>query len=140
MAEIRTPAKSAKYYISKQKFLTARHFCLQYSERRDEYSALSRGDISGINYDGMPHGSTVGNPTEAKAIRLEELSRKISLIEQTAIEAGEDIAEWILKSVTSEDVTFYYLKTVMNIPCEKDMYYDRRLSSTRKLTFHGTAL
>lgn len=30
MAEIRTPAKSSKYYISKQKFLTARHFCLQY--------------------------------------------------------------------------------------------------------------
>lgn len=74
----------------------------------------------------MPHDSTVSNPTEAKAIRLDEPSRKIALVEQTAIEAGEDIAEWILKGVTSEDATFYYLKTVMNIPCEKDMYYDRR--------------
>ena len=126
MAEIRTPVKSSKYYISKQKFLTARHFCLQYSEWRDEYKALSSGNISGIDYDGMPHGSTVGNPTEARAIRLEELSRKISLVEQTAIEAGEDIAEWILKGVTSEDATFRYLKMVMGIPCEKDMYYDRR--------------
>ena len=68
-------------------------------------------------------------PTEAQAIRLDELSRKIALVEQTAIEAGEDIAEWILKGVTLEDATFYYLKTFMNIPCEKDMYYDRRLSA-----------
>lgn len=126
MAEIRTPAKNSKYYISKQKFLTARHFCLQYSEWRDEYSALSRGDISGINYDGMPHGSTVGNPTEAKAMRMAELSRKITMVEQTALEAGEEIADWILKGVTSEDATFRYLKMVMSIPCEKDMYYDRR--------------
>lgn len=126
MAEIRTPAKNSKYYISKQKFLTARHFCLQYSEWRDEYKALSSGNISGIDYDGMPHGSTVGNPTEAKAIRLEELSRKIALVEQTAIEAGGEIAEWILKGVTVEGATFNYLKMTEGIPCERDMYYDRR--------------
>lgn len=99
MAEIRTPAKSSNYYIPKQKLLTARHLFLQYSEWRDEYKALSNGNISGINYDGMPHDSTVSNPTEAKAIRLDELSRKIALVVQTAIEAGENIAEWILKGV-----------------------------------------
>lgn len=126
MADIRTPAKSSKYYISKQKFLTARHFCLQYGEWLDEYRALESGSISGINYDGMPHSSTVGRPTEARAIRMAELSRKIELVEQTAVEAGEDIAKWLLKGVTSEDATFRYLKMVMGIPCEKAMYYDRR--------------
>ena len=126
MADYWFPTKNSKYYISKQKYLTARHFCLQYSEWQDEYNALSNGSISGIDYDGMPHGSSVGDPTQAKAMRMAELSRKISLVEQTATEAGEDIAEWILKGVTIEDATFNYLKMVMGIPCEKDMYYERR--------------
>lgn len=126
MPNIRTPAKSSKYYISKQKFLTARHFCLQYNEWRDEYRVLAGGGISGISSDGMPHGSNVSNPTELKAVRMAELSKKISLVECTALEAGEDIAEWVLKGVTSEDASFNYLKTVMGLPCEKDMYYDRR--------------
>ena len=34
--------------------------------------------------------------------------------------------QYLLKAVTEENVTFKYLKTVMNIPCEKDMFYDRR--------------
>jgi hypothetical protein len=126
MADYWLPTKNSKYYISKQKYLTARHFCLQYSEWLDEYNALSSGSISGINYDGMPHGSGSGNPTEAKAIRMAELSSKIEMVEQTAIEAGGEIAEWILKGVTIESATFNYLKMVTGIPCERDMYYERR--------------
>lgn len=126
MPNIRTPAKNSKYYISKQKFLTARHYCLQYNEWRDEYGMLVGGGISGVSYDDMPHGSNLANPTELKAMRMAELSEKIALVERTALEAGEDIAEWVLKGVTSEDATFHYLKTVMGLPCEKDMYYDRR--------------
>lgn len=126
MADIWLPTKNSKYYISKQKYLTARHFCLQYSEWCDEYSTLASGSISAINYNGMPHGSGSGNPTEVKAIRMAELSRKIATVEETAREAGGEIAEWILKGVTIENATFNYLKMVTGIPCERDMYYERR--------------
>ena len=93
---------------------------------KDEYTTLSRQGISGVEYDGMPHGSDVGNPTEHVGIRLAELKTKMETIERTAEETDPVLAKYILKAVTNEDVTFNYLKQFMDIPCEKDMYYDRR--------------
>ena len=57
---------------------------------------------------------------------MAELSKKIATVEETAKEAGGEIAEWILKGVTIENATFNYLKMVTGIPCERDMYYERR--------------
>ena len=119
-------SKKNKYWISKHRFYEISHYCLQYNEWKDEYTTLSRQGISGVEYDGMPHGSDVGNPTEHAGIRLAELKTKMETIERTAEETDPVLAKYILKAVTNEDVTFNYLKQFMNIPCEKDMYYDRR--------------
>ena len=48
------------------------------------------------------------------------------MVEQAAIDSDPAIAEYILKAVTEDGITFNYLKNVMGIPCERDMYYDRR--------------
>lgn len=119
-------SKKNKYWISKHRFYEISHYCLQYNEWKDEYTTLSRQGISGVEYDGMPHGSDVGNPTEHAGIRLAELKTKMETIERTAEETDPVLAKYILKAVTNEDVTFNYLKQFMDIPCEKDMYYDRR--------------
>ena len=119
-------SKKNKYWISKHRFYEISHHCLQYNEWKDEYTTLSRQGISGVEYDGMPHGSDVGNPTEHAGIRLAELKTKMETIERTAEETDPVLAKYILKAVTNEDVTFNYLKQFMDIPCEKDMYYDRR--------------
>ena len=42
------------------------------------------------------------------------------------IDADQDLYQYLLKAVTSEDVTYRYLKMIMRIPCGKKMYYDRR--------------
>ena len=126
MADIWAPTKKSKYWIPRQRYLTVIHYCLQYSEWQEEYADLASGSVSGINYNGMPHGSGSGNPTEVKAIRMAELSKKIATVEETAKEAGGEISEWILKGVTIENATFNYLKMVTGIPCERDMYYERR--------------
>ena len=49
---------------------------------------------------------------------------RINLIEQTAHEADSYLYEYIIKGVT-EGKSYTYLKTVMGIPCGRDMYYDR---------------
>lgn len=54
------------------------------------------------------------------------LEQNCRLIEQTAIEADSDIYQHIFKAVTEEDVTFQYLKMIMEILCERKMYYDRQ--------------
>ena len=47
-------------------------------------------------------------------------------MEKTAEDADRVLSSYILAAVTNEDVTYNYLKMVMGIPCERDMYYDRR--------------
>ncbi|WP_243157991.1 hypothetical protein [Aminipila terrae] len=51
---------------------------------------------------------------------------KCEIIEQTAIEADPELYSWILKAVTTERVTYNYLKMNLNMPCGRKMYYDRR--------------
>ena len=54
------------------------------------------------------------------------LEKNCRLIEQTALEADPDIYQYLLKAVTQEGVTFWYLKKIMDMPCGRTMYYDRR--------------
>lgn len=119
-------SKKNKYWISKHRFLEISHHCMQYNEWKDEYRTLESQLLKGVEYDGMPHGTDVGNPTEIVGMRMAELKTKIERVENVAKEADPVLAKYILKAVTNEDVTFNYLKQFMDIPCEKDMYYDRR--------------
>lgn len=117
---------SGKYKLSKHEFYVVYHYALQYSKWKEEYEALA-DTLIGLRYD-IEKVQTTGeyDPTAAAGERREELSKKMELIEKTAIEADPDIYQYIIKAVTDEHITFNYLKTVMNIPCERDMYYDRR--------------
>ena len=126
MGQIRIPKEGGKYWLPKQRFLTVYHYCLQYPEWEDEYNALrSAIGVSGVNYDGMPHGSGTGDPVSSDAIRLADLDARMKQIRDTIMEVAPEIALWLLKGVT-EDRPFWYLHDVMRMPCEKDMYYDRR--------------
>lgn len=119
-------SKKNKYWISKHRFYELSHYCMQYNEWKDEYKTLATQSIKGVAYDGMPHGTDVSNPTETIGMRMVELKNKMEVIEKTAEETDPILAKYILKAVTNEDVTFNYLKQFMDMPCEKDMYYDRR--------------
>lgn len=116
-----------KYWISKHRFYEISHHCYQYDEWKDELRRLRQDiGVKAVNMDGMPHGTEVGRPTESIAVRICDLEDKIKMVEQAAIDSDPEIAEFILKAVTEDGITFNYLKNVMGIPCERDMYYDRR--------------
>lgn len=119
-------SKKNKYWISKHRFYEIQHMCYQYQEWKDEYRTLSEQTVSGVDYDGMPHGSNVSDPTGNAGEKLAELARKIALVEETAIEADPLIAKYILKSVTDENVTYEYLDSIMNIPCSRNTYFSKR--------------
>jgi hypothetical protein len=46
------------------------------------------------------------------------------MVEKAAMNADKDLFVYILKAVT-EDLSYNYLKSRLEIPCGKDMYYDR---------------
>lgn len=112
--------------MTKSEYLSAYYFALRYEEWKSEYESLA--DTSkAITYSDMPKGSlNVSSPTERAAIRRAELLHKIELIEQTALEASGDLYQYLIKAVTNEDVYYHHLKTIMDIPCGKDLYYEIR--------------
>ena len=120
-------SKKNPYWISKHRYYEICHFCFQYQEWRDEYNTLSSGGVKGVDYDKPPADpNAIGDSTANIATRMAYLRSKMELVENTAKEADPVIAKYILRGVTMEDATFNYLKRIMNMPCERDMYYDRR--------------
>lgn len=47
------------------------------------------------------------------------------MVEQSAIESDPVLGPYVLASVT-EGLTFVELKSMYDIPCERDMFYNRR--------------
>lgn len=93
-------SKNNKYWISKHRYYELKHFCLQYPEWQKEHSTTKR------------------ELTKNHCLEL------ITLIEETAREADQYLYDYIIKGV-AEGRSYTYLKTVLGIPCGKDMYYDR---------------
>ena len=114
-----------KYWISRHRYYELKHFCLQYPIWKKAYATLDELCISAANleivtaYSGFP-----GDPTAKCSIAKVYYSDRINMIEKAAVAADKELCAYILKAVT-EDLSYTYLKTRLNIPCSKDTYYDR---------------
>jgi hypothetical protein len=97
---------------------------LQYPFWKRTYAALLDLSIASSKLTGMPSGGSVSDVTYKSATRRSHYAEKIKLVEDTAKEADPYLYEYILKAVT-EELSYTYLKTKMQIPCGRDMYYDR---------------
>lgn len=114
-----------KYYIDKHRYYELKHFCLQYKEWKKAYELCNDSIIFTANVSNTPCCAAMPSDLTAKyAIRQAEYASKIQMIEQAALEADEFLYKYILKAVT-EGLSYTYLKSSMEIPCGKDMYYDR---------------
>lgn len=113
-----------KYYIDKHRHYELKHFCLQYPNWKQTYLALDEPHISISSIDRIPSGNLPGDPTGMRAVVKAQLYERINMIERVAKEADGYLWNYILKAVT-ENLSFTYLKTTLDIPCGKDLYYDR---------------
>ncbi|MBS5955375.1 MAG: hypothetical protein KIC73_00530 [Clostridiales bacterium] len=118
------PLNQSKYGISKNRFWELYYWCLQYGEWKDELK-YKTNTVGSMEITDMPTSHNGGDATQELAMRRVMLEQNCRLIEQTAIEADSDIYQYLLKAVT-EDVPYWYLDMIMNIPCSRNTYYDRR--------------
>lgn len=105
-------SKKHPYHISKHRYYELKHFCLQYPEWKKEYNAIL-----------LEMDDTFFDPTGEKAARRKILSDKINMVESCAKEVDEILAKYLFFAVTN-DASYTYLRTVMNIPCCKGVYYE----------------
>ena len=113
-----------KYWISKHRHYELKHFCLQYGDWKRSYINCNESIIFASSVDRMPSGNLHSDLTAKYATKRAYYSERIQLIERAAREADEFLYPYILKAVT-EGLSYTYLKARLDIPCGKDMYYDR---------------
>lgn len=109
-------SKNNPYHLSKHRYLELKHFCLQYPE----WVYVDHGRSGSV----IKPCADISKPTENEALLRYEYAMKRKLIEDTCKEADHDIWRYLLVAVT-QDRAYPYLQTVMDIPCGRDMYYDR---------------
>lgn len=116
---------SGKYKISRKALNYAKWYSLNYPDWLEQYNSL-KDSVRAISYDGMPTGKGQASDATMKlATKRAELRDKMLKVEHAASEAGGDIAEFILKSVIFENMTFEDMKAI-GLPCERTMFYERR--------------
>lgn len=114
-----------KYYIDKHRYYELKHFCLQYKHWKKEYASCNESIIFAAQLDRLPSSNNVPSDITAKyALQKIFYSERIKLIEDVARKADAFLYPYILKAVT-EGLSYTYLKAKLDIPCGRDMYYDR---------------
>lgn len=116
-------SEKSKYYISPHRYLELRHFCLQYKEWEaalKETNYVSSMSVRPVTRHDRRRKDMTGNT----AARRAQLSLYMKMVKDTCFESDESIGKWLFLGVT-RGVAFRSLKTLYEIPCEKDMYYDR---------------
>lgn len=113
-----------KYWVEKHRYYELKHFCLQYPLWRKTYLALDGFGRKPSDLMIFVHTNEPSDPTAKCAMAKAFYSERIAMIERIAVQADPDLADYILKAVT-EELSYDYLKTRLDIPCSKDTYYDR---------------
>lgn len=117
-------SEKSKYYIDKHRYYELKHFCLQYGEWKKAYAACNESIIFASKFEREPSSNVPSDITAKYAIKRAYYEGRIRIVEKAAMEADEFLYQYILKAVT-EELSYTYLKTKLNIPCGRDMYYDR---------------
>lgn len=126
MATVIRPEISVKnkYWIDKHRHYELKHFCLQYPMWKKAYAEA----VSSCTYllDAERASSTgVHSDLTAKyAMKKAYYSDRIKLVERIAMETDDYLYGYILKAVT-EGLSYTHLKARLEIPCGRDMFYDR---------------
>ena len=116
-------SKKNKYWIDKNRFYELKYFCLQYPLWKYAYETLDGMRISSFDLTGIKASKAtdiLGSIMDERSLYL----GRMKLIEKTAREADPYLASYIFKAVT-EGLSFTYLQSRLEIPCGRDMYYDR---------------
>lgn len=113
-----------KYYIDKHRYYELKHFCMQYNEWKKAYASCNESIIVASKFEKESTSNIPSDITARYAIKRAYYAGRIKIVEKAAMDADEFLYPYILKAV-SEGLSYTYLKSRLDIPCGRDMYYDR---------------
>lgn len=116
-------SRKNKYWISKNRHYELKYFCLQYPSWKKECNFIDSISLTYVTQDRIIDNK-ITDLTANCAIRKAYYTDMIRVVEKAANDTDEDLRWYILKGVT-EGLSYNILKARFNIPCGRDMYYDR---------------
>ena len=117
-------SKKNKYWIDKRRYYELKYFCLQYPLWKSAYELLDGFTLYSYDLTSVKRSNLPGDPTGQRVKERSIYFERMELVKQAAFATDTDLSDYIIKAVT-EDLSFEYLKTQLNIPCSRDTYYDR---------------
>lgn len=125
MSEIRPElSKKNKYWIDRHRHYELKHFCMQYPEWKRKYASYKNAGPTLSTIEKVYSTNIPSDLTSKIAICKAYYSEKIEMVERAAKDADGLIWDYILKAVT-EGLSYTYLRTILKMPCSRDIYYDR---------------
>lgn len=114
-----------KYWIEKHRYYELKHFCLQYKYWKKLCVALDNSTLSPLDLERALSRTNFRDDKIARiAVAKAYYNDNIKLVEDMSVRADKELSSYILKSVT-EEVSYNTLKLRYEIPCGRDMFYDR---------------
>ena len=95
-----------------------------YENIRKSTEKFLRRSVSSSTFDRIPSSNHLSDPTSKVVIMKDYYLERIEMIERSAMDADVYLYDYILKAVTG-GLSYTYLKLKLDIPCGKDMFYDR---------------
>lgn len=130
-------SKKNKYWIDRHRYYELMHFCLQYPLWKKAYLSFDGLSRQPMDSELSFKNRSCGDPTANCAVSRAFYQERMEMVEQTAIKTDPDLAGYIIKAVT-EGRSYNNLKSRLEIPCSRDIYYEmyrrffRLLSEVRK--------
>ena len=115
--------QKSPYWIDRHRYYELKHFCLQYPSWKKSLSELNGTLFDSLAANDKVCTNSLSDPTAKAAEKKIFYSDRLEMVEETAVEAAEDISEYILKGVT-EELSYDILRVRFGIPCCKEKYYE----------------
>lgn len=124
VSRYRLPTKSSKYYLPREEYITAVHWCLRYPAWVEELS-IEPDTVMAIRYD-VERVQTSPNydATYETAARRAAISQKKEMLEEIISSIAPEIYRYLLLGV-AYGRTEYQLRD-MGMPCGHRYYSERR--------------
>lgn len=113
-----------KYHIEKHRYYELKHFCLQYNIWKKIYCSLLPSHAASNISIGTGSKNHFSDPTCDSGVIRAYYKTKMQIVEDAAKETDIFLCEYILKAVT-EELSYNYLRTRLDMPCSRDLYYDK---------------
>lgn len=113
-----------KYYVDRHRYYELKHFCLQYPLWKKAYEEIDEIAVPVSAICHFPSSNIHSDVTAKYGMMKDFYSRRMQLVEDAARKADPVLASYILAGVT-EGLSYDTIKSRLDIPGGRDMYYDR---------------